>query len=233
MADLERLHSIDLVPVVELEAWAFSVRSTPETNGPTAEHRAAWHDYWVACLADAGITDLAPIRYRSMHVRAAALAAHPALLAVLARLVPPEDRSEPDEVGPLGGGIALLGNGRLVQEPMCCSDLSHWRDWRAVAGYRGTDWRMLWIGHPWLSARGTGDDLELSRPHEGGPAEPAWVLNRDHIPQAVTQAVAELEQLAERVAAELGGRHARALSRRLCGLPPVDDPDEDEPGAHD
>jgi hypothetical protein len=224
VSELERLERFDLVPVVELEAWAFSSRESPGYVPDPEAHCTAWGAYWFACLADAGITDLEPIALGSRHVVTDALGASASLRAILARLVPVEERTDPEAVGALSGGFALVANGRVVQEPMCCSDLVNNHDWRALIDYREPAWRMVWIGHPWLSARADGDDIVLSLPSEGAPPEPAWVLNRALIHPALARATARLEALVPHVAAALldgegNGRNARAVALKLCGLP--------------
>ncbi len=223
MAELERFERFDLVPVVELEAWAFSSRESPGYTPDADAHGAAWGAHWFACLADAGITDLEPIYPGSMHVTTGALGASAGLRAILSRLVPAEERADPDAFGALDGGFALVANGRVVQEPMCCSDLANNRDWHELIDYREPAWRMVWIGHPWLSARADGDDIVLSLPSEGATPEPAWVLNRALIAPALARATARLEALVPHVAAALldaegNGPNARALALKLCGL---------------
>lgn len=224
MAELERLERFDLVPVVELTAWTFSSRELPDVHPSPEAHRAAWGAYWFACLADADITDLEPICPGSRHVTTDALGASASLRTILARLVPVEERTDPEAVTPLYGGFALVANGRVVQEPMCCSDLANNRDWHELIDYREPAWRMVWIGHPWLSARADGDDIVLSLPSEGATPEPAWVLNRALLAPALARATARLEALVPHVTAALldaegNGGNARALALKLCGLP--------------
>jgi hypothetical protein len=58
--------------------------------------------------------------------------------------------NQPDGM-PLNGGLALRSQSQNVLiEPSCCADLGNVADWRKAVGYRGAEWRTLWIGHPWL-----------------------------------------------------------------------------------
>ena len=222
MNGLERVTELELVPVVEVRAWAFSDRELPQ--GPSRDHREEWARYWVDCLADAGVFGLSPVEPGSMHVATRAFSNPITLGRVLRRLVEAGDLSDPEAAGPLYGGFAMLSNGAVLSEPSCCGDLGDWTDWRAVANYRDPAWTMIWIGHPWLSARAEGDDLILSGPHESDTPEPRWIIERNLIAPAVDAALVELESFAGCIANALldaagNGTHTVAIARALAGLP--------------
>jgi hypothetical protein len=224
VADLERLTDLELVPVVEVRAWAFSERVTPQ--GPSRSHREMWHRYWLDCLADAGITGLQPIEPGSMHVAASTFADPGKLRQVLQRLLEPEALTDPEAASSLDGGVALVSDGRILTVPNCCSDLDDWTEWQPVAN-DDANWRILWIGHPWLSIRAEGSDLVLSKPHESDAPEPRWVFERELVAPAVEAAVAELESFANYLATALldsagNGPHANRIARTLAGLPARD-----------
>lgn len=226
MADLERVTRLELVPVVEVPAWAFSERPMPE--GPSRDHRDAWARYWLECLADAGVIGLLPIERGSMHVATSEFTDPVQIGQVLRRLVGPETLTDPEAASALYGGIAVESGDHVLTEPHCCGDLADWTEWRSVVTHREAAWKIVWTGHPWLSARGEGDDLILSSPHESDAPEPRWVLDRGLIPPAVDAAVAELESFASRIAAALldadgNGSHAVRIARILAGLPTEDE----------
>lgn len=222
MADVQRLTELQLVPVIDLLPSQFSDREPPETTDQN--HRASWNRHWVDCLEEAGVTGLAPVAPDSFLVPVAALAELATLERVVGKLAGSDDRADPDAASALSGGFALVSGGAVLIEPNCCSDLKDWGEWRGAAALTGPEWRMVWIGHPWLSARADGPDLILAGPHESEAPEPRWVLDRRLIPPAVDRAVRELEQFADRLTVVLLGADARtgptarALARRLAGL---------------
>lgn len=71
----------------------------------------------------------------------------------------------------MSGALAILVGGELQVDPNCCSDLGDLSEWREAADYRGSEWQMLWIGHPWLSVRFEDGLLVLSEPHESNSPE--------------------------------------------------------------
>ena len=149
MSDLITLREPRLVPVLELESWAFSVEGRPRPHESGIETPEEWGRYWLDRLADSGIAGLVPLRPSSWHVPAHELSDHDTL-AKLVRILNPEvaDISTPErveEAGALTGGLALVSRGEVLVEPTCCSDLGNLSEWRAVAGYRGPEWRMLCI----------------------------------------------------------------------------------------
>jgi hypothetical protein len=54
----------------------------------------------------------------------------------------------------------------LIIEPQCCGDLSNIQEWREAVEYKGSTWRPLWIGHPWVSVRFFNGMLTISDYHE-------------------------------------------------------------------
>lgn len=230
MVELERITELELVPVVELPSWTFSDRPSPE--GPSRNHHEAWSRHWLDCLADAGITGLHPIEPGSMHVATRDLSDFAKLAQVLQRLVEAEALASPDDQAALSGGFAVVSAGRVLVEPNCCGDLKDWHEWQSAASYRDPTWRILWIGHPWLSARAEGDDLILSQPHESNEPVAKWIVTRGLIAPVLERVMAELEVFSQRVALSLllvglDDGHAVRIARTLVGLPPRGDEDID------
>lgn len=152
MSGLILLRDLQLIPVLELEPWQFSIHERPLPSGSAIEMPEAWGRYWHACLADSGITGLIPLYPGSRHVLVRELDGEETLLKILRTLLREEGSTEApaddEDVPALDGGLALFSQGELLVEPTCCSDLGNLSEWRSAAAYRDPEWRILWIGHP-------------------------------------------------------------------------------------
>lgn len=225
MSQLLHLRSVELVPVLELEPWHFA---NPDRSSPTSSSREEWHRYWLDSLADAGFTDLEPLQAGSFHVPIRQLTAKPATLAKLIdRVVQawdgPQVFSDPDSDPVLAGGLALVSGSEVLAEPTCCVDLRNLSDWRTAAAYRGAEWQILWIGHPWLSVRFEAPWLVISDRHESDTPTGQWMVAPDKLDHAVHGGEAELEQFSLRLRSILEGmsvHDAVKCARKLAGLPP-------------
>lgn len=226
MNDLTLLREVELIPVLELEPWVFSTVERPRPSGSVLETPEGWARYWLDSLADSGITGLTPLRPGSWHVPAHQLGDPETLEKILRIHTRDVDGIEApidaEEIPTLSGGLALLSKGEVLIEPTCCSDLGNLSEWRNAAGYRQPEWRMLWIGHPWLSARYDGRLLVISEPHESDTPSGRWAVDAGVLDRAVDAAEVELERFSrrlERVLMSLGsGDQAGRLARRLAGL---------------
>jgi hypothetical protein len=225
MTELERITELELVPVVELPPWSFSDRPSPQ--GPSRDHREVRLRHWFDCLADAGITGLGPIEPGSMHVAVSEFTDLTELIQVLQRLMAPESLANEEEHSALSGGFAVVSDARVLVEPNCCGDLKDWCEWKSAAAYREPAWRILWIGHPWLSVRAEDNDLILSQPHESSEPHAKWIMDRQLIAPALQNAMTELECLSQRIAQSLlstsiDDSRAVYTARALAGLPACD-----------
>ena len=121
-----------------------------------------------------------------------------------------------------GRGFALISDGSVIVEPMCCSDLGNLADWREAASCRATDWQMLWIGHPWVSVRFDEGLLIIRDLHEGGAPISKYAVLPDDLQKAIGLSETELEDFSRRlraaVAPIVGAEMAPALARRMAGL---------------
>jgi hypothetical protein len=110
-----------------------------------------------------------------------------------------------DEVPPLPGGYALLDDDSLLLLPNCCGDLGDIREWSDAATYRETEPRMVWIGHPWLSAWFEAGTLVVREEQEyHQPVDPKLLRIRpDALLAAATQAVVEVDDLLRRLVEQL------------------------------
>ncbi len=221
------LQSRTLVPVIELEPYRFSTQERPLPSGQEKERLDQSYCNWRDALADSGVTGIRPICSGSWHVATKEFT-DPAILrnilAVILREDDGEFPSDADSVRTLDGGMALCGaDDEVLVEPTCCCDLASISDWYAAASHRGSNWRMLWIGHPWLSVRFEEPWLVLSQPHESDtPEAVGWAFRPEQLDRALAAAGAELESFAGRLGdalAMLGHRGDRGpVARRLVGL---------------
>jgi hypothetical protein len=226
MQSLAVLHDVRLVSVLELEPGRFTARERPLPSGSGREVPHEWDRYWRDALADAGIVGLTPLRPGSWHVPTNQLQDRTMLGLILAATLESwggaESLTDPDGKPVLDGGLALCQADEVLAEPACCADLGNLADWREAAAYRGPEWRMLWIGHPWLSVRHEHCWLVLSGPHESDSPVARWAVSPEDLDAAVDQAQTGLEDFAARllpaVAAVVGDGSARRIARKLTGL---------------
>jgi hypothetical protein len=227
MPNLVVLEGIELTPVLELEPCTFATQPRKSPSGTFSEVAEEWFHYWSDCLEDSGITDLRPLRRGSWHVPTVNFGAPLNLQKFLERTFQEwggiDSLSEPDCRRALNGGLALqCPAGDVLIEPRCCVDLGDAKDWKAAAEYRGTDWQMLWIGHPWLSVRYQEPLLILSEPHESNNPADRWSVFPEELNRAVDRAKTELGRFAgelARLLPVLGYRgDPAAMGRKLAGL---------------
>jgi hypothetical protein len=131
--------------------------------------------------------------------------------------------ADPDQASALPGGMTLFdADGVVLVEPQCCCDLANWTDWRDAAMYREADWEMLWVGHPWRSARFEDGWLIVSESHEGNGGIAEFRVRPADIERAVNVARSELRRFADELAAALAALgyagDARAGGKTLAGL---------------
>jgi hypothetical protein len=225
---LTSLEAVVLVPAVELEPFAFAAsdRTHPAGTGPDSPEE--WSRYWFDSLADSGLVGLNPLRPRSWHVPVAAFT-NPVVLgryldAVIRRWDGPEALTDPDARPVLNGGLALCSGGEVLVEPSCCGDLANQSEWRDAAAYRQAEWKMVWVGHPWVSVRFDADRLVFSEPHESdAPNAPnaRWSVRPEELGRAVAAAYAELEVFARHLRsnlADMGVADANTVAKKLAGL---------------
>jgi hypothetical protein len=218
--------AISLVPVIELAPASFA---TQDRSLPSAQEKEGWDErycYWRDALADSGVMGLQPIRSGSWHVPTKEFTDPTTLRNVLVAILRQEGidyLSDPASIPVFEGGLALCGSGgEVLVEPTCCSDLANLSDWRLAANHRGSEWRMVWIGHPWLSVRFEEPWLVLSQPHESENPEEGWAFRPELLERALAAAEAELDLFAGRLAAVLpllgNVENPGGVARRLAGL---------------
>jgi hypothetical protein len=227
MSGIVVLDEVELIPVVELAPVAFATQERTSPSRSFREVPEEWHRYWLDSVADSGLTGLTPVQRGSWHVPTTEFADPDRLRRLLEVIFREEGgiRSlpDPEDVLPLNGGLALSSPSQGVAvEPTCCADLGNVADWRHVVECREAVWQTLWIGHPWLSVMFQAPRLMISEPHESETPIARWALVPEQLERALVTAEAELERLAERIAAipplrDYGG-DPKLMGRRLAGL---------------
>jgi hypothetical protein len=219
------LESVELVPVIELEPGKFSARGRPWPSGLGRDLPEQWDKYWKDSLADSGIVGLTPLRPASWLVTIRQLTNADLLDRILAFVMRDwggrEVFQDPDCKPVLDGGLALLCNNAVLIAPNCCSDLADRSEWRMATAYRLLEWKMMWIGHPWVSIRFDAERLIFSEPHESTAPVERWIVEPRELERALRAADAELEEFAQRLVplvAAMGAIDPVGVARMLAGL---------------
>lgn len=225
MINLTVLEGVQLIPVLELEPYKFSAETR---NSPSGQWDAEeWFRYWSDSLTDSGITGLLPLVRGYWHVPTVNFDDSNNLQRFLEKTFEEwggiDTLSDPDCKPVLDGGLALqCSSSDTLIEPGCCADLGDSKNWKDAVGYRGSEWQMLWIGHPWLSVRYQSPWLVVSEPHESSTPTDRWAVIPEELSRAVDDAKTELERFAgeiSRILPMLGFREdAEAMGLKLAGL---------------
>jgi hypothetical protein len=153
------IDALSLVPVVEFEPGRYRRAERDYPLASTREEPDARQRYWLACLADVGIDDLAPIYPGAWLVSASEIASH----ATLRRLIEVtlaihdleverlpdalEGLSLHERLSALDGGFVIASRDGPLAEPACCADLGGLAGFRAALEYDDDEWRPIWTGH--------------------------------------------------------------------------------------
>ena len=165
-----------------------------------------WNAYWRSCLEDSGVAGLDPVAPGSWFVALDQFCHRDVLQRVLAVLLRDIDPSDLDTAGPLSGGDGLVADDRRL-EPGCCGDLSDLRAWFDALDHTGSDWRQVWIGHPWTHVRERGGDLEFAVPSEDDSPlayEPPLTISRADLREALSVAENHVRDFRAKVLDVLG-----------------------------
>jgi hypothetical protein len=205
MSTIVVLDGIELIPVLEMEPFKFAKQTRELPSGTSREVPDEWFHYWSDSLADSGITDLHPLCRGSWHVPTANFDGSGNLQRFLDKTFQDwggiDSLSDPDCEPVLNGGLALrCSSSDVLIEPGCCADLGDACNWKEPAGYRGAEWKMLWIGHPWLSFRYREPWLVLSERHESNDPVERWAVSPDELNRALDNAMIGLERFAGELA---------------------------------
>lgn len=219
---LTKLHTLELLPVVEFDPAEFRRvdRDLPGNGADQADYQLYWYD----SLADARIVGLEPLQ-GSWFVPMSALI-DPEILRTLAltRIKRHDNQTKDDapinldNVGPLIGGFCLRSEGEILIWPGCCSDLGTLSEWPAALAYRGEAWKMVWIGHPWLSVRFDGDHLVFSERHESDDPVARYRIEPSVLQSAIDAAEVGIKQFEDRLLAVVEGIVPRSQARDVARI---------------
>ena len=194
---------VELIPVIELTPGTFATEDRPSPRVRLSDAPEAWQAYWRASLEDAGVVGLSAIVPGSWLVELDQLTDSDLELfrRVLAILMSDVELDDLDTAGPLCGGY-WLATEKVHLEPGCCGDLTDLAGWFEALDYVGTEWRQLWIGHPWTHVRSQGDGLEFAVPSETKTPvsfEPPLIVQRTALRQAAVVAEERRRAFGEKV----------------------------------
>lgn len=226
MPSTAELRRIQLIPVIELEPMTFSTRfhsMLMEANGKDADEL---DHCWRASLADSGISGIDPIFPGSWLVCTSDVTSTK-LVNILRVIIDKRggvsSLNNPSPKSVLSGGLALMSDEQgILIEPTCCGDLGDIANWKEASTYEGEEWKMLWIGHPWLSMKFQKPWLLLSDLHESCDPVERWAVMPHELMQSVHAAEAELIRFSKQIVPILLAWHYKGdavnMSLKLVGL---------------
>jgi hypothetical protein len=161
--------TIELIAHVEIDPNDF--RQSEKRSSHKIPRREQGQ-YWAESFAQIGICDLRPLEPTWWVVPIRDIY-HEVILHHLIegvyRIQPDSSFDEAAVTGHISGGLSLVHDGEVIIASMCCSDLSNIESWNEAVAYRGSDWHMLWNGHPWVYVRYEDGDLLMTDYTEGEP----------------------------------------------------------------
>lgn len=147
---------MELIPVIEFEPFQFASLECADWSDVAARNQ-----YWLDCLAQSGIEDLAPVREGSWMVPVQRICDEHHFTALVEKLYG-EDWEEEDGWRPIPGGCVFHHEDHWIS-PQCCGDLTGLKEWAIATEHPCQEWTMIWIGHPWVEYRWSAkDQIEIS-----------------------------------------------------------------------
>ncbi|MEM9215896.1 MAG: hypothetical protein AAGD25_16325 [Cyanobacteria bacterium P01_F01_bin.150] len=206
---------IDLCPVIEIQPYQWSTRSPPSVVG-AKDHPAEWSAYFLACMADLGIEELAPIADGSMFVNAFNVVKSPLMPRLLKRELSetgipgyPDDEGREDRhldhsdlIAGLTGGYAVISGDRVLLEPQCCCDFSNLNSWKILIQDKPTV-STIWIGHPEPTVMCHGQQFTIREGWESSSRPTRHIIAFTVSETTLRQAVLQAEQKADELYTEL------------------------------
>lgn len=194
--------TLELIPVIELEPSTYNriERELPLANPD--EDPSSWYAYWKSCLSDSGMNELEP--YGNTWF-VPVTQAHTWKTSSIRSLL--EDALEDtlpvfdiEFVGSLSGGYILrTSDGREIL-PQCCGDLANITEWEAAAEWGSSQWKQVWIGHPWIYVRSLGAKLEFSFRESNYPPEVDTVtVVRQELRKALIKARTQVNKFGQKL----------------------------------
>jgi len=200
--------------VIEIEPGLFRQTDIPYPEASQFSDPAGWDRWWLASLAQGGITDLTPIPGTWL-VPLEQLTNRATLRAVLYAQVADDDLTKLDDIAAFGGGLVVT-SGDMSFRPTCCGGLGAIAEWATAAELADGEVRQLDVGHPWLHARGSASQIEVSDYTESDiPTDFPHSIDRLALADGVAQAYTELAAFAARLDPHVAERVAGIAIDRL------------------
>ena len=67
-----------------------------------------------------------------------------------------------EQCGCLCGGVVIKQDEKTMLTSSCCGDFSDLHNWEEIEEKLNDNWEHLWIGHPWVYYKSSGEDVGFS-----------------------------------------------------------------------
>lgn len=155
-----------LINTIELSPYDFANSEYEYPNRSSAELPNEWDKFWKKCLADKNLENLNSIRKGSYLVDVNSIKKSELKEILKSELKEVELEDYEEQVGKIYGGIVIKIKDKFPIEPTCCGDIGNLYEWEEIFENANTDWKQLWIGHPWVFYRKANNEIEFSEYYE-------------------------------------------------------------------
>lgn len=151
-----------LLNTIEIEPWDYAKNEYESPSVSIAENPKEWSNFWYKCISDSDLQSLQPIELGSYLVDINKIG-EVELKTILQKTIKDIDLSDFQEgVRRIFGGIVIVENDKVIIEPTCCGDMSDIQNWEEIEKSESNKWTQLWIGHPWVFYKRTGNYIVIS-----------------------------------------------------------------------
>lgn len=196
-------NTVELVPHVRLDPNTF------RKGKKRSQHKIPRREqgqYWDESFSSAGITGVQPLEKNwwvtpIYHIHNDQIL-HELLKDIRLKILSSDDISANRLTALLDGGLSLFHDGKLIFAAQCCSDLTNISNWQSAAKHRGSDWIMLWNGHPWIYVqhkKGMAQFTGYTEQEPNNDCDAKFEVRADTLDQAVKQAANEIADFGERL----------------------------------
>lgn len=149
-------HTIELIPVIEVEPYHFSKVEYFSPQVTIAEDPAAWESFNQKCYLDAGLNKMNAVKPGNWLFEANRLSTDQLRIIFeelfTRRFETPEAiremlRDMPEYAPLIAGGFMLKVNGEIISLPGCCAGLESIQDWCIPRNDPSTKFCEIWVGH--------------------------------------------------------------------------------------
>lgn len=169
---MEILHNIYLHPILQFSPSDFDVPNYPFKDGNYSPERK--YNYWKEILTANGLANLEPMKKGLEYVKISEIDDESLEVLVRLNLVDiseykcssgdsEEEIKRSDEITPnsFQGGVVLTSQGKMVITPQCCYSLQDHKEWTRIQP--SNDFKLIWIGHPWMYYKVQGGNILFTR----------------------------------------------------------------------